>query len=66
MLSDRCPKDVRENSQLHLASDIVGPLEALGERRSIAVGHDWGSPVASTLGLFRLDVLRSVVLSDAE
>jgi len=29
-----------------LAGDVVGLLDALGERQAVVIGHDWGSPVA--------------------
>lgn len=31
-----------------LVSDIVGVLDAYGERTAVVVGHDWGAPVAWT------------------
>lgn len=49
-------------SLLHLAGDMVALASALGETRFTVVGHDWGSPVASSLGLFRPDLVRGVVL----
>ncbi len=30
----------------HLTGDVVGLLDALGERSAAVVGHDWGAPVA--------------------
>ena len=66
----RCRTDVsegiREYSQLQRAGDIVGLVEAPGKLAVIAAGHGWDSPVASTLGLFRLEVVRGVALSAAE
>ena len=56
------PEDVHAYTLLHLAGDLVGLVEALGGERCIVVGHDWGSPVASTLGLFRPDLVRGVAL----
>ena len=56
------PEDIGQYSMLHLAGDIVGLVQALGEESCVVVGHDWGSPVASTLGLFRPDVVRGVAL----
>ena len=56
------PEDVRQYSLLHLAGDVVGLVEALGGGPFVVVGHDWGSPVASTLGLFRPDLVRGVAL----
>jgi pimeloyl-ACP methyl ester carboxylesterase len=56
------PEEIDRYSLLHLAGDVVGLAAALGENRFVVVGHDWGSPVASSVGLFRPDVVRGVVL----
>ena len=56
------PEEIGKYSFLHLAGDVVGLMEALGEGRGVVVGHDWGSPVASTVGLFRPDLVRGVAL----
>jgi pimeloyl-ACP methyl ester carboxylesterase len=56
------PEDVRQYSLLHLAGDVVELARALGAERFAVVGHDWGSPVASTVGLFRPDLVRGVAL----
>ncbi len=56
------PDDVRQYSLLHLAGDIIGLVQALGGEPFVIVGHDWGSPVASAVGLFRPDLVRGVVL----
>ena len=56
------PAEIRRYSLLHLAGDVVGLIEALGEASCVVVGHDWGSPVASTVALFRPDLVRGVAL----
>src|SRR5580704_3063517 len=56
------PADIGQYSLLHLAGDVVGLAEALGGGPFVVVGHDWGSPVASTVGLFRPDLVRGVAL----
>jgi pimeloyl-ACP methyl ester carboxylesterase len=56
------PDDARQYSLLHLAGDMVGLVDALGAERCVVVGHDWGSAVASTVGLFRPDLVRGVAL----
>ena len=56
------PDEIHQYSMLHLAGDVVGLLEALGEGRAVVVGHDWGSPVASSVGVFRPDLVRGVAL----
>ena len=47
---------------MHLAGDIVGLLHALDEDCAVVVGQDWGSPVATTLALFRPDLVRGLVM----
>lgn len=58
--------DVASYRRLNLARDALGLVHAFGYRSVAAVvGHDWGSPVASTLAVARPDVFRSVVLMSA-
>ena len=40
------PENVDDYDIYHLADDMVGILDALGEEKAIMVGHDWGSIVA--------------------
>jgi pimeloyl-ACP methyl ester carboxylesterase len=40
------PDNVDDYDIYHLADDMVGILDALGEEQAIMVGHDWGSIVA--------------------
>lgn len=56
------PDDVAAYTILHCAGDIVGLVDALGERDAVIVGHDWGAPVAWTCALLRPDVFRAVAL----
>ncbi|MEJ2008284.1 MAG: alpha/beta hydrolase [Acidobacteriota bacterium] len=46
---------------LHLTGDMVGVLDALGERTAVIAGHDWGAPVAWHAGLLRPDRFRAVI-----
>jgi len=46
---------------LHLVGDVVGLLDALGEERTVVVGHDWGATVAWHAALLRPDRVRAVV-----
>jgi len=48
-------------TMLHLVGDVVGLLDALGERQAVVVGHDWGAPVAWNAALMRPDRVRAVV-----
>jgi pimeloyl-ACP methyl ester carboxylesterase len=54
------PADAAQYTLLHLVGDMVGLIAALGERRAIIVGHDWGAPVAWTAALLRPDVFYAV------
>ncbi len=56
------PPEILQYSMMHLAGDAIELIRALGGERTVVVGHDWGSPVASTVGLFRPDLVRGVVL----
>jgi pimeloyl-ACP methyl ester carboxylesterase len=43
-----------------MVGDAVGLVEALGERRAVIVGHDWGAPVAWNAAQWRPDIFRAV------
>jgi pimeloyl-ACP methyl ester carboxylesterase len=57
--SDR-PEGVDQYTIMHLVGDVVGLIEALGEREAVVVGHDWGAPVAWHTALLRPDLVRGV------
>jgi pimeloyl-ACP methyl ester carboxylesterase len=46
---------------MHVA-DNLAVVEALGHHSAVIVGHDWGSPIASTSALLRPDVFRALVM----
>ena len=46
---------------LHLAGDVIGLIDALGERHAVVAGHDWGAPVAWHAALLRPDRVRAVI-----
>jgi pimeloyl-ACP methyl ester carboxylesterase len=56
------PDDIAAYDILTLTADIIGVVEALGERQAVVVGHDWGAPVAWHCALLRPDVFRAVGL----
>jgi pimeloyl-ACP methyl ester carboxylesterase len=56
------PKAIEDYNILQLSGDIVGLIDALGEREAVIVGHDWGSPVAWFCALLRPEIFRAVVL----
>jgi pimeloyl-ACP methyl ester carboxylesterase len=55
------PDAIDKYTLLHLVGDMVGLLDALGERQAAIVGHDWGAPVAWHAALMRPDRFRAVV-----
>jgi pimeloyl-ACP methyl ester carboxylesterase len=55
------PDDVAEYTLHHLAGDVIGLLDALGEPTAAVVGHDWGAPVAWHTALLRPDRVTAVV-----
>jgi pimeloyl-ACP methyl ester carboxylesterase len=56
------PRDVDDYTLLHLAGDVVGLIDAMGESQCVLVGQDWGSPVATAVALFRPDLVRGIAL----
>jgi pimeloyl-ACP methyl ester carboxylesterase len=56
------PEPIEAYDILNLVADVVGLVDALGERQAVVVGHDWGAPVAWHCGLLRPDVFRAVGL----
>src|ERR1700759_659211 len=59
-LTDR-PAEIDRYTLFHLVGDMVGILDALGEKTAVVVGHDWGAPVAWHAALLRPDRFRAVV-----
>jgi pimeloyl-ACP methyl ester carboxylesterase len=55
------PDPVDAYTVMHLVGDMTGLVAALGEKRAVIVGHDWGSIVAWNGALLRPDVFRAVV-----
>jgi pimeloyl-ACP methyl ester carboxylesterase len=54
------PDDVTEYSIMHLAGDVTGLMDALGEERAVVVGHDWGAAVTWYTAQFRPDRVRGL------
>ena len=54
------PADINAYSIFDHVGDMVALVAALGEKRAIIVGHDWGAPVAWHAALFRPDVFSAV------
>jgi len=55
------PAEIEAYTLLHLVGDIVGLVDALGEKTAVVAGHDWGAPVAWHSALLRPDVFRAVI-----
>lgn len=55
------PEAIERYTLLHLVGDIVGLVDALGEKQAVVAGHDWGAPVAWHAALLRPDVFRAVI-----
>jgi pimeloyl-ACP methyl ester carboxylesterase len=55
------PEDIGRYTLLHLVGDMVGLVEALGEKQAVIAGHDWGAPVAWHAALMRPDRFRAVI-----
>ncbi len=56
------PTEIEAYRMLHHVEDNLGVVEALGAERAVIIGHDWGSPIASTSALLRPDVFTAVGL----
>ncbi len=56
------PELVEDYDIVHLAADMVGVLDALGEEKATIVGHDWGAVVASNSVLLHPERFSSLVL----
>src|ERR1700730_16000324 len=54
------PNDIDQYSLFHLVGDMVGLVNAIGDRPAVVIGHDWGAPVAWHCALFRPDRFRAV------
>jgi pimeloyl-ACP methyl ester carboxylesterase len=55
------PEQIDQYTLLHLVGDMMGLLDALGERQAVIAGHDWGAPVAWHAALMRPDRFRAVI-----
>jgi pimeloyl-ACP methyl ester carboxylesterase len=58
--SDR-PAEIERYSLFHLVGDMIGVLDALGEKSAVIAGHDWGAPVAWHAALLRPDRFRAII-----
>ena len=56
------PHAIAAYNILDLVGDIVGLVNALGEKEAVIVGHDWGALVAQQAALLRPDLFRALAL----
>ena len=56
------PEAIAAYTILDLVGDIVGLVNALGEKQAVIVGHDWGAIVAQQAALLRPDLFRALAL----
>jgi pimeloyl-ACP methyl ester carboxylesterase len=54
------PAEIDAYSIFDLVGDMVALVAALGEKRAVIIGHDWGAPVAWHAALFRPDIFHAV------
>jgi pimeloyl-ACP methyl ester carboxylesterase len=54
------PPEISSYTVLDIVGDMIGLVGALGEKRAIIVGHDWGANIAWHAALFRPDVFSAV------
>lgn len=55
------PEDASRYTTLDSVGDLVGLLDALGERQAVVVGNDWGANIAWQAAQLRPDRFRAVV-----
>lgn len=55
------PKGVEKYDIIHLTDDVVGILDALGEKSAVVIGHDWGASVAWDCAALHPDRFRAVL-----
>jgi pimeloyl-ACP methyl ester carboxylesterase len=55
------PAAIDAYTMLHMVGDVVGLVDALGERTAVIAGHDWGARVAWQSARLRPDRFRAVI-----
>ncbi len=54
------PAEIAAYSIFDTVGDMVALVDALGEKKAVIIGHDWGAPVAWHAALFRPDIFTAV------
>ncbi|CAM6087071.1 unnamed protein product [Calypogeia fissa] len=55
------PSEAEKYTVFDITGDLVGLIDALGEKQVFVVGHDWGAEAAWGLALFRPDRVRAIL-----
>ena len=55
------PAALEAYDMVSLTDDVVGLIDALGERQAILIGHDWGAPIVWTTAVRYPQRVRAVV-----
>jgi len=59
------PKDVDKYRLIFLTQDVLGLMNALGEKEAMIVGHDWGGAVAWCLAAYYPEATEKLVVLNA-
>ncbi len=54
------PEAIDAYDMIHMTDDVVGLIDALGERQAILIGHDWGAPIVWTTAIRYPERVRAV------
>jgi Predicted hydrolases or acyltransferases (alpha/beta hydrolase superfamily) len=54
------PHDIKAYAMREHVADLLGVLDALGEKQAVVVGHDWGAPMAWNSAVLHPDRYRAV------
>jgi pimeloyl-ACP methyl ester carboxylesterase len=56
------PNEIEAYNILQLVGDLVGLVHALGERKAILVGHDWGAALTWASAMMRPDLFPAIAI----
>jgi pimeloyl-ACP methyl ester carboxylesterase len=54
------PTAIEAYDMVQMTDDVVGLIDALGERNAVLIGHDWGAPIVWTTAIRYPDRVRAV------
>jgi len=55
------PHAIEAYDMISMTDDVVGLIDALGEKQAILIGHDWGAPIVWTTAIRYPERVRAVV-----